>query len=65
MKVFLKNVTNRSFAVKIFGVARPGPRVKPTVACRGCWMPGANEVLGYPRKYFVAYSSRKISDDLF
>src|SRR6218665_3406721 len=23
------------------------------VACRGCWMPGANEVLGCPRKYFL------------
>ena len=23
------------------------------VACRGCWMPGANEILGCPRKYFL------------
>src|SRR6218665_3996320 len=23
------------------------------VACRGCWMPGAKEVLGCPRKYFL------------
>ena len=22
------------------------------VACRGCWMPGANEDFGYPRKHF-------------
>jgi len=32
------------------------------VACRGCWMPGAKEVIGCPRKYFLfVYSSRKIS----
>src|SRR6218665_2801136 len=24
-----------------------------SVACRGCWMPEANEVLGCPRKYFL------------
>src|SRR6218665_988854 len=36
------------------------------VACRSCWMPGAKEVLGCPRKYFLfVYSSPKISDDLF
>jgi len=29
----------------------PGPY--HAVACRGCWMPGANEVLGCPRKYFL------------
>src|SRR6218665_368837 len=35
------------------------------VACIGCWMPGAKEVLGCPRKYFLfVYSSRNISDDL-
>src|SRR6218665_2936774 len=28
----------------------------PSVACRGCWMPGANEVLGCRRKYFVFLS---------
>src|SRR6218665_532749 len=34
------------------------------VACRSCWMPGAKEILGCPRKYFLfVYSSRKISDD--
>src|SRR6218665_2231542 len=27
-----------------------------SVACRGCWMPGANEVLGCPRKYFLFVS---------
>src|SRR6218665_64524 len=27
-----------------------------TVACRGCWMPVANEVLGCPRKYFLFMS---------
>src|SRR6218665_3278770 len=24
----------------------------PGVACRSCWMPGSNEDLGCPRKYF-------------
>ena len=27
-----------------------------SVACRGCWMPGANGVLGCLRKYFVFLS---------
>ena len=27
-----------------------------SVACRGCWMVGANEVLGCPREYFVFHS---------
>src|SRR6218665_724810 len=27
--------------------------VNNTVACRGCWMPGANEVLGCPRIFFI------------
>src|SRR6218665_2436842 len=27
-----------------------------TVACRGCWMPGVNQVLGCPRKYFLFVS---------
>jgi len=31
-----------------FPSAHPWP-----VACRGCWMPGANEVLGCLRKYFI------------
>src|SRR6218665_3297900 len=43
-----------------------------TVACRGCWMPGANEVLGCPRIFSICLvvhknfsnSSHKISDDL-
>ena len=26
------------------------------MACRGCWMPGANEVLGCHRKYFLFVS---------
>src|SRR6218665_3116077 len=26
------------------------------VACRGCWMPGAKEVLGCPQTYFVLLS---------
>lgn len=44
------------------------------VACTGCWMPVANQVLGCPRNFLfvsqnfvhenVPYSSRKISDDL-
>ena len=40
---------------------------KQTVACRGCLMPGDNEVLGCPRLFLnkfltnIFYSSRKIS----
>src|SRR6218665_840777 len=29
------------------------PLVHYPVACRACWMPGANEVLRCPRKYFL------------
>src|SRR6218665_4212958 len=29
------------------------PLVHYPVACRGCWMHGANEVLRCPRKYFL------------
>jgi len=34
----------------LFSSFPPPHLLLPSVACRGCWMPGANEVLGCPRE---------------
>jgi len=57
MQPHMVPITTRS---RLAVFSNPCTRVG-TVACRGCWMPGANEVLGCPRIFLKQVSSKIFS----